>query len=103
MTGTKMFLISDSGITIAQLSEAPLSVASVSPATAPQGTQVRVRGSGFENGVALTFGTSEAIATFVDQNTLLTTVPPISPGPVRVTVTNPNGHTYSLDVAFTLQ
>ena len=102
-TGTKMFLISNSGITIAQLFEAPLSVASVKPSTGPAGTQVTLRGSGFLNGANVLFGSSQSAAAFVDSETLTATVPTISPGPVRVTVKLPGGQTYSVDNAFTVQ
>jgi len=102
-TGTKMFLISNSGITIAELFQAPLSLASVSPTTGSQGTLVTVRGSGFQNGATVTFGTLPASMTYVDQNTITATVPMMSTGPVRITVTNPNGHAYSFDAAFTVQ
>lgn len=102
-TGTEMFLISDSGITIAQLVGAPLSLASVSPAAGPQGAALTLRGSGFQNGTTVKFGSSGASATFVDQSTLSVTLPALPPGPVRVTVTNPDAHAYSLDAAFTVQ
>lgn len=100
-TGTKMFLISNSGITIAQLAQAPLSIATVNPASGTAGTQVTIRGSGFENGATATFGTTQEVTTYVDSETLKATVPSLSAGPVRVTVTNPDGKSYSFDAAFT--
>jgi DNA-binding beta-propeller fold protein YncE len=102
-TGTKMFLISNSGITIAQLSQVPLSLASVNPATGSQGTQVTLRGSGFLNGATVSFGTEQASTTYVDPETLTVTAPAVSSGPVRITVNNPDGSTYSLDAVFTVQ
>jgi len=102
-TGTKMFLISNSGITIAQLFEAPLSLATVHPATGTVGTHITLRGSGFQNGATVAFGVSQVSATFVDQNTITATVPALSGGPLRITVTNPDGHAYTFDSAFTVQ
>jgi hypothetical protein len=102
-TGTKMFLITNSGITIAQLFQAPLSLATVNPAAGSQGTQVTLRGSGFQTGSTVLFGTLQAATTYVDPETLTATVPVISPGPVRITVTNPGDQTYSSDDAFTVQ
>ncbi|HZC22570.1 MAG TPA: IPT/TIG domain-containing protein [Candidatus Binatia bacterium] len=103
-TSSKMFLISNSGITVAQLFELPLSLASITPATGPAGTQVKLRGSGFVTGSAVIFGTSQVPATYVDQNTLTAVVPALSTtGPVRVTVTNPDGRTYSYDALFSAQ
>lgn len=101
-TGTKMFLTSSTGVTIAELNQAPLSIGTLSPVTGPSGTTVKLRGSGFVTGAVVTFGTTRASATFVDLNTLQATVPSLSAGAVRVTVTNPDGHQYTLDNAFTV-
>lgn len=102
-TGTKMFLISNTGITIAQLFEAPLSLAGVTPTKGASGTQVTLRGSGFQNGATVTFGALQANVVYVDQNTLKATVPTSPIGPAQVTVRNPDGHAYSFDAAFTVQ
>jgi hypothetical protein len=102
-TVTKMFLISNTGITIAQLFEPPLSLAGVTPAKGASGTQVTLRGSGFQNGAAVTFEALQANVVYVDQNTLKATVPTSPKGPVQVSVRNPDGHAYSFDAAFTVQ
>jgi DNA-binding beta-propeller fold protein YncE len=102
-TGTKMFLISNSGVTIVQLSQLPLSLASINPAAGAQATQVTLRGSGFQNGATVTFGSSQVPATYIDQNTLTAILPALSTGPIRVTVTNPGAHAYSFDAAFSVQ
>jgi hypothetical protein len=101
-TGTKMFLISNSGITIASLFAVPLSLATVNPASGPAGIQVNLRGSGFQSGATVQFGTASAAAEFVDSQTIQATVPTLSAGPVRVTITNPNGVSYTFDAAFTV-
>jgi hypothetical protein len=102
-TGTKMFLISQSGITIAQLFQAPLSLATVNPAAGPQGASVVLRGSGFQNGATVEFGSLQVSTVFVDSNTLQAIVPPLPPGPVRVLINNPDGHQYSLDAGYIVQ
>jgi YVTN family beta-propeller protein len=103
-TGGKLFLISSTGLTIAQLSQIPLTVATVNPSTGSAGTTVTISGSGFESGATVTFGTASTTpATFVDGNTLQVQVPTIAAGAARVTVTNPDGRTYSFDDAFTAQ
>jgi YVTN family beta-propeller protein len=99
-TGTKLFLTSSTGVTIAQLHDLPLSLATLNPASGPPGTSVTLRGSGFQNGATVTFGTTQVSATFVDSNTIQTTVPSLPAGSVRITVTNPDGHSYSFDDAF---
>ena len=101
-TGTKMFLISNTGITIADLYQLPLSIATVNPSTGSSGVTVKLRGSGFVTGAVVTFGTTQASTTFVDLNTLQATVPSLPTGPVRVTVTNPDGQKYAFDDAFTV-
>jgi hypothetical protein len=102
-TGTKLFLITNSGITIAQLFQTPLSLGSVTPAAGSQGTQVTLRGSGFLNGAIVLFGASQAATTYVDAETLKATVLTMAAGPVRLTVTNPSGQKYSFDDSFTVQ
>lgn len=102
-TGTKMFLVSNSGITVVQLFQAPLSLASVNPAMASPGTQVTLRGSGFLAGTTLTFATSQVTPTYVDQNTMTAIVPSLAPGLVRITATNPNGSSYTYDAFLAIQ
>ena len=102
-TGTRMFLISSTGLTVAQLQSAPLSIGSVSPSTGSPGTQITIRGSGFTNNSAVTIGASAVNTVFVDQNTLQAVVPPGPVGPVRVSVSNPQGNPYSFDAAFVVK
>jgi len=99
-TGTKLFLLTRSGITVAQLSATPLSIASLTPASAAPGAQVTIRGSGFQSGATVAFDGNAAAATFVDSMTLQATVPSLPNGAVQVTVTNPGGQSYSFDAAF---
>ena len=101
-TGTKIFLISTTGLTIAQLYQVPLSLSTVTPSAGAPGITVTLRGSGFQNGVTVSFGGTQVSPTFVDSNTLRAVVPSLPTGPVRVATTNPDGHTYSLDDAFIL-
>jgi len=101
-TGTKMFLTSTTGVMIAELAQAPLSIGTVSPSAGSSGTTVNLRGSGFVSGAVVSFGTNQASTAFIDSNTLSATVPSMPSGPTRITVTNPNGQTYALDDAFTV-
>jgi DNA-binding beta-propeller fold protein YncE len=102
-TSSKIFLITNTGISVLQLSVVPLSIASVTAPTASAGTQVTIRGSGFVTGATVTFGMSIASATVVDGNTIQATVPSLPSGPVRITVKNPNGNQYSFDAGFSVQ
>ena len=101
-TGTKMFVISKSGITIATLFQAPLSLAYLTPASGIPGIQVTLRGSGFQSGSTVQFDKTTAAVTYVDAQTLQVTIPSLSAGPTQVTVTNPDGTSYAFDAAFTI-
>jgi hypothetical protein len=48
----------------------------------------------------VTIGGKSASVTFKDASTLTVTVPPLLPGPQRITITNPDGASASLDDAF---
>jgi DNA-binding beta-propeller fold protein YncE len=101
--GRRIFALTASGLTILQLASVPLSIGTISPASASAsgGTMLTVRGSGFQSGTTVTLSGKSATATFVDINTLTVTTPPLSPGSHQVLITNPNGESYSLDSAFT--
>jgi hypothetical protein len=102
-TGSEMFALTQNGLTVMQLAAAPLGIGSVTPATGSMagGTQVTLRGCGFQSGVSIKMGTLAVAATMTDSETLKFTTPAAtSAGPVRITVTNPNGAQYFLDAAF---
>ncbi|MGC2639391.1 MAG: IPT/TIG domain-containing protein [Acidobacteriaceae bacterium] len=99
-TGTELLVAATSGLEVVQLYEAPLSIASVTPATGSAGTAVTIRGSGFESGTTVSFGSTPAAVEFTDAMTLRVTAPSIASGPVQITVNNPDGSSYSLDDAF---
>jgi DNA-binding beta-propeller fold protein YncE len=99
-TDTKMFLVSSTGITIAELSEVPLSLAPVFPVNAAAGTSLTLRGSGFQPGAIVTIGGTQVSAVLLDPSTIHAIVPSLPTGQVRVTVKNPNGSQYSIDDAF---
>ena len=101
--GQNIYLITNSGLSIVQLSNAPLSIGHLTPSAGPAGTSVTIRGSGFQQTTSVSANGSAATTTFVDQNTLQAIMPNITAGSVQITVTNPAGGTYSLDNAFTVQ
>jgi hypothetical protein len=101
-TGTKIFLTTNTGIAIAQFDAAPLSIGHVEPIAGPSGTTIIIRGSGFQNGDAVSFGATQAAVTFVDANTLNVVVPTLAPGVVRISVKDPDGTQYSVDSAYTV-
>ncbi|HKV25253.1 MAG TPA: IPT/TIG domain-containing protein [Candidatus Acidoferrum sp.] len=93
----------NAGVSVVTLANVPLGIGTLSPsnAAATGGTEITIRGTGFQSGAAVTIGGKSASTTFVDMNTLTFVLPALPAGAQRVTVTNPNGDTYSLDAAFT--
>ena len=101
--GQRLFALTTSGLTVIQLATVPLGIGSVNPPSGPAagGTNVTLRGSGFQSATALTIGGKSVPVTFKDTNTLLFATPALAAGSQRIFVTNPNGETVSLDAAFT--
>lgn len=102
-TGQRIFALTTSGLTVVQLATVPLSIGTISPASAPApgGAILTIRGSGFQSAATVTIGGKSAATTLVDMNTLTVTTPPLTAGPQQIIITNPNGDSYSLDAAFT--
>jgi len=93
----------NAGITVVQLANVPLGIGTLTPASgsAAGGTTLTIRGSGFLSGATVTIGGKSAGVTFKDMNTLTVVTPAATAGAQRVTVTNPDGETVSLDAAYT--
>ena len=100
--GSRLFVLTNKGLTLVQLGPTPVSIGYLSPANGSTsgGTAVTIRGSGFESGATVSFGGTSATATFVDGQTLQVVTSPGTLGGVRVSVGNPDGTSYSLDAAF---
>jgi hypothetical protein len=101
--GQRMFALTASGLTVIQLAHVPLSIGTISPASAPAsgGAALTIRGSGFQSGATMTIGGKSAATTFIDMNTLTLATPALSPGTQQIVVINPDGTSYALDAAFT--
>lgn len=101
-TGRYVFGVTKSGITMMILNTLPLSVGNVQPAfgSSVGGETITVRGSGFQSGTVAAFGGVQAPTTFVDANTLTAVLPTLPSGWLSVTVTNPNGISYTADALF---
>ena len=101
--GRQIYLITDKGLTIVDLGEAPLSVGHLSQTTANVGTPIVIRGSGFENGIQIKLGSTPASLSFTDANTLTMTVPGTNSGLQDLFLANPDGTTYKLENALTVR
>ena len=97
-TGQYLFGVTQPGIILMQLSVPLLSVGNVQPSfgVAAGGQSVTIRGSGFLSGATVSFNGVPALNTnFVDAETLTAVTPAITTPYADVTVTNPNGSTYT--------
>jgi hypothetical protein len=93
----------NAGVTIVTLANVPLGIGTLAPTNGPAagGTTVTIRGSGFQTGTTVNIGGAIATVAFKDMNTLTIVTPALSVGTQRVTITNPDGETISLDATFT--
>jgi IPT/TIG domain len=95
--GQHVYLLTDKGLTVVDLGEAPLSIGHLSQTNTSPGTQITVRGSGFDAGTTGTVGGVAASVSFTDQNTLTLTIPSGPPGPEDIILTRSDGETYTLE------
>src|SRR4029077_9265777 len=86
--GQRIFALTTSGLTVVQLAIVPLSIGTISPASAAAagGTTLTLRGSGFQSGATVTIDGKSAATKFVDINTLTVTTPPLTAGPQQVLI-----------------
>ena len=96
-TGTYLFGVTNSGITMMVLNTAPLSIGNLQPsfASPSSGGTITIRGSGFQPGATVTFDGVQAATTYVDQDTLTAVLPVLSAGWQDVSVANSNGMSYT--------
>jgi hypothetical protein len=108
--GQRLFAITSSdgtaqnaSLTVVQLAAVPLGIGTISPVSVPAsgGTTLNIRGSGFQSGVTVSISGKTATVAFKDINTLSVVTPSLTPGPQRITITNPDGETTSMDAAIT--
>ena len=102
-SGQHIFLITNKGLTVVDLGNAPLSIGHMSQTAASPGTQITIRGSGFENGMTVTLNGISAPTAYTDSETVTITVPPTNSGLEDVLLSNPDGTTYTLQNAILVQ
>jgi IPT/TIG domain len=101
--GRYVFLITNQGLTVVDLGEAPLSIGHLTPQSASAGTPITVRGSGFDATVKATVGGVAASVTVTDQNTLTLTLPSAASGPEDIVLTRGDGEVYTLQNGVIIQ
>jgi hypothetical protein len=100
--GRHVYMITNQGLTIVDLGQAPLSIGSLSPSSALPGTQITVRGSGFTPSTTATIGSQLVTVNFIDENTLTFIVPSIVSGAANIMLKNSDGTTYTLENGVTI-
>ncbi|HEY2461630.1 MAG TPA: IPT/TIG domain-containing protein [Candidatus Acidoferrum sp.] len=100
--GERIFALTTSGLTVIQLSAAPLGLGTILPASgsAAGGTTVIISGSGFQSGTTVTIGGKAAAVTFKDKNTISVVTPAMTAGARQIVIANPDGESFTLDAAF---
>lgn len=93
--GRMIFLITDKGLTVVDLGEAPLSVGRLTPERGSPGMQITLRGSGFNSDTTATVAGFTASTTFIDPTTLTLTIPAGVSGAATIALENPNGDSYT--------
>jgi IPT/TIG domain len=95
--GRYVYLLTDKGLTVVDLGAAPLSIGHLNHQNASSGSQIVVRGSGFDSGTTATVGGVAASVSISDENTLTLTVPTASSGPEDIVLTKSDGEIYTLE------
>jgi len=102
-SGRKMLACGGGSLIYYELGAVPLAAATVTPAQATPGETVTVRGNGFISGTSATIGGVSAACTMEDDSTLQCVVPNVNAGVAPMSLTNPDGQTYSFENALTVQ
>ena len=96
-TGTYLFGVTKSGITMMVLNTVPLSIGNLLPSFGlpSGGSTITIRGTGFQTGATVTFSGVPAATMYVDQNTLTAVLPALPAGWQDVSVSNTSGASYT--------
>ena len=100
--GQQVLIATQSGVSYFKLSVVPLAIGTISPSQASVGTTIQLNGSGFVSGTTVQIGGQSTSCSFVDSETLSCTVPNVTAGLTFMTVANPDGQSYQLHNAFTV-
>lgn len=102
-SGSKILGALQNGVGYFELAVVPLAVGTVTPATVSAGGAIQVRGSGFVAGLTATIGDKAAACSVLDSESLSCTVPNLVAGAKAISLTNPDGQTYSSENALVVQ
>jgi YVTN family beta-propeller protein len=99
--GGTAYLLTHSGLLSVDLNPLPLTVGTVTPNEVPgaHGSTIKIRGSGFREGVNVFVDGEPVTVQFIDGSTLDVTISALAEGPHAVTVKNIDGTSYTKPVA----
>lgn len=101
--GRFVYLITNKGLTVVDLGEAPLSIGWLSNTSGSPAAQVTIRGSGFNASTSATVNGQAATVSVTDENTLALTIPSIAAGPATIVLANGDGTSYTAVGLLTIQ
>ena len=89
--GRQVFLLTDAGLTVVDMGQAPLSFGHLGTAAPSSGGTVQLRGSGFDATTTATVDKLAATVSFIDENTLNLSLPSLGSGPHTILLTRADG------------
>jgi WD40 repeat protein len=102
-SGREILVCAGTSLNYYELAVVPLAVATVNPAAATPGTALTIRGNGFVAGTTATIAGTSSSCTQVDGQTLQCVVPNVTAGMAPITLSNPDGQTFSLEAAVNVE
>jgi hypothetical protein len=100
--GRKIFLLTDAGLTVVDLGQAPLSVGHFGTAQPVSGGTIQLRGSGFDSTTTVSVDSTSATATLVDENTLTVSLPALNGGAHDLILSRDDGSTLTVKGLITI-
>ena len=100
--GRKIFLLTDAGLTVVDLGQAPLSVGHLGTAQPVSGGTIQLRGSGFDSTTMVSVDSIPASAKLVDENTLTLSLPVLNSGAHDLIFSRDDGSTLTVKGLITI-
>jgi len=101
--GDSVYLLTNKGLTVVNLGQAPLAIGWLSSNTAATGSEITIRGSGFTSSTTAMVNGQAATVGFIDSETLTLTIPSVASGPATIVLSNTDGKSYALANVLTVQ
>jgi YVTN family beta-propeller protein len=95
-TGTQIFIVTASGLTVVKMDKLPLAIGSVTGS----GGSWTITGTGFSAGTTVTVDGAAVSTEYVDAQHLAVSEAPALSSAHTVELTNPDGHSYTYDAAY---